>query len=45
MKFNHRSDNSIFNNFGIIHICRKSQLNGPKQDPILTANPAEETIH
>jgi len=37
MKFNERLGNSIFNNFGIIHICKKSQLNGPKQDPILAA--------
>jgi hypothetical protein len=44
MTFNQRSENSISYNFGISNLCRKNQLNGLEQDPILTENPAEETI-
>jgi hypothetical protein len=44
MKFNQRLENSISYNFGTTNHCRKNKLNGPKQDPILTENPAEETI-
>jgi hypothetical protein len=45
MTFNVGADNFTINNFSIVHFCLKRKLNGAKHDPILTENPADETIH
>jgi hypothetical protein len=44
MKFNDGADNLITNNFSNMHFHRKSQLNVPKDGPILIENLTKEYI-